>query len=66
MNKYDDIIHMNHHTSARHPQMSMLARAAQFASFAALTGHNTAIQATASRHEHEIEEEECGIDPSTL
>ena len=34
--KYDDIIELPHHVSARHPRMSMQQRAAQFAPFAAL------------------------------
>ena len=42
--KYDDIIHLPHHVSSRHPQMSPLNRAAQFSPFAALTGHGAAIQ----------------------
>ena len=45
--KYDDIIGLPHHVSARHPQMTLSERAAQFAPFAALTGHNAAIQETA-------------------
>lgn len=40
---YDDIINLPHHVSERHPQMSMYNRAAQFAPFAALTGHDSAI-----------------------
>lgn len=45
--KYDDIINLPHHVSTRHPQMTLSERAAQFAPFAALTGHNAAIQETA-------------------
>lgn len=45
--KYDDIINLPHHVSKRHPQMSLLNRAAQFSPFAALTGHEDAIKETA-------------------
>lgn len=45
--KYDDIINLPHHVSKRHPQMSLMNRAAQFSPFAALTGHEAAIQETA-------------------
>ena len=45
--KYDDIIHLPHHVSAKHPRMSLMNRAAQFSPFAALTGHSAAIQETA-------------------
>lgn len=41
--KYADIIHLPHHVSRNHPQMSMADRAAQFSPFAALTGHDAAI-----------------------
>ena len=41
--KYADIIHLPHHVSRNHPQMSMANRAAQFSPFAALTGHDGAI-----------------------
>ena len=44
--KYDDIIHLPHHVSSRHPQMSLADRAAQFSPFAALTGHEAAIRET--------------------
>lgn len=37
--KYKDIIDLPHPTSRKHPRMSLEARAAQFAPFAALTGH---------------------------
>lgn len=36
--KYDDIINLPHHESKKHPRMSLEARSAQFAPFAALTG----------------------------
>ena len=44
---YDDIIGLPHHVSSVHPQMSMYSRAAQFAPFSALTGHEEAIRETA-------------------
>lgn len=47
--KYDDIIDLPHPTSKRHPRMSMEARAAQFAPFAALTGFGDVIEQTADR-----------------
>lgn len=48
---YADIIHLPHHVSKRHPQMSMWNRAAQFAPFAALTGYEDAIRDTAQENE---------------
>lgn len=45
--EYDDIIHLPHHVSARHPQMPPEERAAQFSPFAALSGHEEAIRETA-------------------
>ena len=44
--KYDDIINLPHHVSTKHPQMSLEARSAQFAPFAALTGYDEMIQET--------------------
>ena len=46
MTGYEDIIHLAHHVSVRHPQMSRQDSAAQFAPFAALTGHKDAIRET--------------------
>lgn len=56
--RYDDIIGLPHHVSRKHPQMPLLDRAAQFAPFAALTGHEAAIKETARLTEEEIELDE--------
>lgn len=56
---YEDIIHLPHPVSKRHPQMALSDRAAQFAPFAALTGYDAALQTTleqaVERVEHEME-----------
>ena len=44
--RYDDIIDQPHWQSPTRPRMSRLNRAAQFAPFAALAGHDAAIQET--------------------
>lgn len=44
--KYDDIINLPHPVSKRHKPMPIEDRAAQFAPFAALTGHQAAIEET--------------------
>jgi len=46
-NDYSDIIHLPHHVSSTHTPMPLRDRAAQFAPFAALTGHSAAIDETA-------------------
>ncbi len=51
---YSDIIHLPHHVSKTHPQMSMHDRAAQFSPFAALTGYDSAILETARLTEEKI------------
>lgn len=43
MNEYEDIINLEYPFKSKHPKMSMLARAAQFSSFAALSGYDDAI-----------------------
>ena len=45
--KYDDIIHLPHHVSRKHPQMSAMDRAAQFSPFSALTGLGAQMDETA-------------------
>ena len=44
MGEYDDIINLPHHVSKTHPQMPMMNRAAQFAPFSAVAGHDAAIR----------------------
>ena len=53
--KYNDIINMPHHVSKKHPQMSLYARSAQFAPFAALTGYEEAVKETARETESELD-----------
>ncbi len=43
IHNYDNIINMPRHISSKHPQMKIIDRAAQFAPFAALTGHKESI-----------------------
>ena len=52
--RYDDMIHLPHHQSTKRAHMSLHDRAAQFAPFAALTGHEAAIEETARLTEDEI------------
>lgn len=54
-NNYEDIINLPHHTSLKHPRMTRESRAAQFAPFAALTGHDDAIKETARLTDKRIE-----------
>lgn len=59
-NSYEDMIHLPHHVSRKHPRMTMQERAAQFSPFAALTGYGDAIKETARTTEAkpELDEEE--------
>lgn len=56
--KYKDIIEHPHHVSLRHPRMSELDRAAQFAPFAALTGYDDVIIETGRLTDSEKELDE--------
>ena len=58
MNEYEDIMHLPHHVSRKHPQMSMSDRAAQFSPFAALTGYDAAVEETARLTDCRIELDE--------
>ncbi len=51
---YDDILYMPHYESSKHPPMSRKDRAAQFAPFSALTGHQSALDETARLTSSEV------------
>lgn len=56
--EYDDIINLPRHVSTLHPPMRIIDRAAQFSSFAALTGYDLAIKETARMTEKRIDLDE--------
>ena len=56
--KYEDIIHLPHPDSPKHPRMSIHDRAAQFSPFAALTGHSAAIAETGRLTDQRVEMDE--------
>ena len=56
--KYDDILHLPHPTSVKHPRMPVSERAAIFSPFAALSGHAGAIAETARLTDQRMELDE--------
>ena len=58
---YSDIIDRERPVSKKHPPMDRMMRAAQFAPFAALTGHDEAVRETARLTEEEIELDEYEV-----
>ena len=56
--RYDDILHLPHPTSVRHPRMPISERAAIFSPFAALTGHAGAIAETTRLTKQKMELDE--------
>lgn len=56
-NKYDDIINLPRPES-KYPRMPRVNRAAQFSPFAALTGHEEAIQKTNTVLENQLRKED--------
>lgn len=59
MNPSDEEMYgLPHHQSDHHPHISMRDRAAQFAPFAALTGHHDAVRETARLTDERMEPEE--------
>lgn len=63
---YDDIINLPPPISKKHPPMPMHDRAAQFAPFAALTGHDEAIEETARLTDGKLELADDRIDELNL
>lgn len=55
-NRYDDIIEMERPISRKHAPMKLKDRAAQFAPFAALTGHGQVVSDTADSNEAWIDD----------
>ena len=60
--RYDDMLDLPHPVSRVHPPMPVRDRAAQFAPFAALTGHSAAIRETQRLTDRRIELSECELE----
>ena len=58
MDNYEDIINLPHYEPKNHPRMTIEARAAQFAPFAALTGYGDLVKETARLTDTKIELDE--------
>ncbi len=60
--KYEEIMDLPHYKSVKHKPMSQLDRAAQFASFAALTGHGDMVkeEARLTDEKADLSEDEKG------
>lgn len=52
---YEDIAHLAHHVSKKHPPMPIIDRAAQFAPFAALTGFDASVREAARLTDREAD-----------
>lgn len=55
---YDDILHLPHPVSRKHPRMAVTDRAAQFSPFAALTGYDDAVREAARLTDRRLELDE--------
>lgn len=67
MDKYEKIIDLPHPTSRKRPRMAIIDRAAQFAPFSAVTGHDAAVRETARQEEAKWERAEYAeLDPSEM
>lgn len=59
--RYDDMIDLPHHVSAKRPQMSLYDRAAQFAAFKALTGYEDCVTEAARLTGERIELDDASL-----
>ena len=59
--RYDDMIDLPHHVSAKRPQMSRQDRAAQFSAFKALTGYEDAVTEAARLTDERIELDDASL-----
>ena len=59
--KYGDIINLDYYVSKKHPQMSIMNRAAQFAPFAALTGYSDEISEASRIVDNKLELDDDSI-----
>lgn len=58
---YEDIVNLSPHISKKHPQPTMLERAARFAPFAAITGYEEMVLEEARITEERIELDEVAL-----
>ena len=63
---YKEILYLTRPVSKTHPQMPISDRAAQFAPFAALTGHSDLIRKTQRIHEESFENSSCNEDENYI
>lgn len=54
MNKYEDMLDMKRPVSKKHPSMPIKDRAAQFAPFAALSGHREALAEEIKKYDEDL------------
>lgn len=62
INQYNDILHLPYPTSKKRTPMPRSHRAAQFAPFAALTGHDGAVKEVARLTSEKVELDESSMD----
>lgn len=59
--RYDDMLDLPHHVSAKHPRMTLYDRAAQFSPFKSLSGYEDEVSETARLTDQRVELDENRI-----